>query len=348
MVRALSKILSALILIGVAPIRPTLACGFHNYLPQPTMVDRLLGSDQIVLARPAPDNPFRFVPVEVIEGALADVDLPHLVDSATRRKLALNPNSAILFARDEADGSWHRLAMLDTATQPVLRTVFARLAAWEMGPDTDRFRYFASLLNHPDRRIHTAALRELDLASYVELRELPLDIDVARLRAQLNDPMEFDLRPIRILLLGQSEMPDLKPEFRAGLQRSIELESSELGAFATALIELGGSASVEEIAATYLINQQVPLVPREVLIEALALHHESGSPELRKTISRSLATAAWVDPALAGAIARQFGSRNDGSQQEVVAAALQDVALISPADRQDILQYLSMHRTAQP
>jgi hypothetical protein len=177
---------------------------------------------------------------------------------------------------------------------------------------------------------------------------LPLDIDVARLRAQLNDPMEFDLRPIRILLLGQSEMPDLKPEFRAGLQRSIELESSELGAFATALIQLGGSASVEEIAATYLINQQVPLVPREVLIEALALHHESGSPELRKTISRSLATAAWVDPALAGAIARQFGSRNDGSQQEVVAAALQDVALISPADRQDILQYLSMHRTAQP
>ena len=348
MVRAFSRKLSASIIAGLVSIHPVLACGFHNYAPQPTMVDRLFGSDQIVLARPDPDNPFRYIPVEVIEGVPADIDLPHLVDSTTRRRLALQPNSAVLFARDEADGSWHRLAHLDSTTEPVLRTVFARLAAWEMGPDTDRFRYFASLLNHPDRGVHALALRELDLADYRELRELPLDVDAARLRVQLGDPTEVDLRPIRILLLGLSDADDLQPDFRTGLRRSIELESSELGAYATALIELGGAPVVEEIAAAFLVDRELPLLVREVLIEAMALHNQSGTPELKETISASLGAAVWVDPRLAGAIARQFGSRNDGSQYAVLTAALQEKTLTAPEDIQDVLQYLSIHRVAQP
>ena len=75
------------------------ACGFHNYAPQPTLVDRLLGSDEIVLARSAPNNPFKFKAYQALEGGLGSSEIPFLVDSITRRRFAMDANTAVLFAR---------------------------------------------------------------------------------------------------------------------------------------------------------------------------------------------------------------------------------------------------------
>ena len=71
-------------------------CGFHNYTPQPTLVDRLLASDEIVLARAAPDNPFRFEAIQALEGDLAAL------------KQALDHDeTAVLTERD--DNGWQAL-----------------------------------------------------------------------------------------------------------------------------------------------------------------------------------------------------------------------------------------------
>ena len=46
------------LLTGLMVATAASPCGFHNYAPQPTLVDRLLGSDEIVLAHGSGDISF--------------------------------------------------------------------------------------------------------------------------------------------------------------------------------------------------------------------------------------------------------------------------------------------------
>jgi len=149
---------------GFAPL--ALACGFHGYTPQETAVERMLASDHIVLARLSEDDRFRFKAVEALEGGLENVDIPYLVDSASRRRLAANSDDAVLFARDGSDGEWRRLAYVDAEYRALIDKVVARLPDWELSDDADRYQMFADLHDHPDRDIRTLALLELDRADY--------------------------------------------------------------------------------------------------------------------------------------------------------------------------------------
>ena len=108
--------------VFAATVSMAAACGFHTYAPQPTMVDRLLNSDHIVFARPDPENPFRFKVTEAFEGPMADVELPHLVDSAARRRFAADPEAQSLFARDGAYGPWLRIVYVGGEMKSVLPT----------------------------------------------------------------------------------------------------------------------------------------------------------------------------------------------------------------------------------
>lgn len=205
------------------------ACAFHGYNPQITFVERLLGSEHIVLARPSEARPFRYSDIEVLEGTADYVDIPHLVDSIARRRLAANPDDHILFARDGAYGPWQRIAYVNPAMQDVLDVVMAELPEWEMGADEERFAYFASLLNHPDKEVHALALRELDLADYSILRQLVLDVDPQRLISRLGLQSETDLRPIRVLLLGLSGARIDQAFFENGVAKSSDYSGGCLG-----------------------------------------------------------------------------------------------------------------------
>lgn len=338
--------ISSLLVLLMIPTSGS-ACGFHNYTPQPTLVDRLLGSDEIVLARSTSNNPFRFEAFEALEGGLGSSEIPFLVDSATRRRFMLDANAAVLFARDGAYGPWQRLALVDTALDPVLRTVMTRLSDWEIGDDYDRFSYFVSLLEHPDDRIHKLALRELDLADYSLLRDLRPEIEPARLLARLNDPSELEFKPIRILLLGLSGSDHLLTRLEMGIESNVTTEGLHLGAYATAMIELVGPDAVTNIASSYLTNHDLSLFARELLIEAIVLHGQTGDPEMEITISESIESALWVDPGLAGAVARRFGSNYDWSFQNSLQALLSEGTVQSMADKQDVLQYLTFAREAE-
>ena len=329
-------------LIAAGLIAPALAsaCGFHNYAPQPTLVDRLAGSEEIVLARSAPDNPFRFQAIEALEGSLASPDLPFLVDSVTLRRFALNADSAVLFARDGSYGPWQRLAYVDAALDPVLRTILERLPSWEYGEVMDRFHYFATLVGHPDDRIHKLALRELDQADYSILRNLDLTIKPDRLQEGLNQPNETEFTIMRVLLLGLSEDIKLRDRLEKGVQENVASEGDYLGAYATALIELVGPDAVAELAANYLTNQNLSLLTRELLIEAIAMHSGSENPDLKSSTLKAINSALWVDPRLAGAAARQFGARGNWSLKNALQAVLDEGAVVDMADKQDVAQYI--------
>ncbi|WP_343211925.1 hypothetical protein QEZ52_20760 (plasmid) [Aliisedimentitalea scapharcae] len=331
---------SFLLAVGLIVPNSATPCGFHNYAPQPTLVDRLLGSDEIVLARSAPNNPFRFEAIEALEGNLGSSEIPFLVDSVTRHRFAMDAQTAVLFARDGDYGPWQRLALVDATMAPVLSTIMEQLPAWEIGSQMDRFRYFATLLNHPDDRIHKMALRELDQADYATLRSLNLAIETRRLQARLDEPNEADFKAIRILLLGMSDDLQFRDLLEAGVENNVRSEGIYLGAYATALIELVGPEAVASIAAKHLTNSNHSLLSRELLIEAVALHGGSTSSEMETSVMQAINSSLWLDPRLAGAAARQFGARGNWSLAPVLKTLLEEGTVFEMADRQDASQYV--------
>ncbi|MES0824819.1 hypothetical protein [Ruegeria sp. SCP11] len=221
------------------------ACGFHNYTPQPTLVDRLIESEHVVLARQHPDNPFRYKVAKALEGSAEGVELPYLVDSVSRRRLKTDPNARVLFAREGAYGPWLRVALVDDDMRPVLNAVVTHLLEWKQGEDLSRFQTFAAYLNHPDDSVRMVALRELDRADYGFLVSGTLQIDTARILSEFNNPAQRNLRAIRILLLGLGGGEGVHEQLVAGLYRVAQFESNLTGAYATALIEMGGAGSGE-------------------------------------------------------------------------------------------------------
>lgn len=322
-------------------------CGFHNYAPQPSLTDKLLGSNDIILARSTPDAPFKFVALTTLEGAQGDIDIPFLVDTITRKKFELNANATVLFARDDNYGPWQRLAFVDASMSPILTAIMERLPKWEMGDYLDRFEYFATLVGHEDERIHKLALLELDQADYSTLRDLQLEVDPTRLIAQLNSPYESQFKAIRILLLGLSGAEEARQYLEMNLEKSVGNEDQYLGAYSTALIELVGPEAVEEITSRYLADHRVSRLSHESLVEAIALHGQTGEVAMADTIASAIENALWIDPSLAGAVARQFGFRNDWSHYASLRNLQIDGSIFVQADQRDVADYLRFAKHAE-
>ena len=269
----------------------------------------MLASDHVVLARPDLANPFRYTVVERLAGSGTFQEIPYLVDSRSRRRLASDAGTSVLFARDAADGSWNRAVFVDSAMEPVVRHVMKSLPDWSQPSATPRIEFFAELADHPNATIHQMALRELDLAPYDLLRKLPIAIDPARLMRPLNDPTQQQLKPIRILLLGLSEDESVPGVFAAGLDNQVRVDGSTLGAYATALIELEGVQAVNTMIAPYLTDSGLSLLAREVLIQAMGMHADTDDAALHAAIVSSVRVALEHEPSLVGAVVRNFGWR---------------------------------------
>ncbi|SDC67989.1 hypothetical protein [Ruegeria marina] len=316
------------------------ACGFHGYLPERTVIDRMLESDHIVLARADPENPFRFVAVEAIRGSLDGVEIPQLVDSLTRRRLNLGPQDRVMFARDGGDGTWVQLAYVDAAFRSVLDRIVPRLESWAAGDQAGRFQFFADLLHHPDRRVDDLVLAELDQAPYAVFDRLSLAPDTALLTADFYAPHRFRMIPIRVLLLGKSPDPAAAAFLRAKFAGGRSPTGSMAGAYAVALIESQGRPGADRIAALLRAGPAFTPETREVLVEALALHSLTGEPDLQSHVRGLVAALLRDDPALAGAVARRFGALGDRSQVEPLRALAQAGMVAADGDRLAVEQYL--------
>lgn len=298
---------------------PAMPCGFHNYAPQPTMVEHMLGSSSIVLARQSENSPFAFEAVELLSGRIPSDRIPFLVDTATRRKLAARPDVAVLFSYDEYTKTWQRLALVEDSIRPVVDEIIHHLPAWRMGDDPQRADMFSLLLDHPDQTIRRLALRELDRVDYGILRALWLAPDTSALLDGLTDPMQRDLVPIRALLLGLSRDPAVAAHLARGVANNRTGSGPQLGAYATAWIELQGTAAIESLTRTYLGDRELSKTGRELIIEALAIHSSYGDAEVVQFVNQELSAAILRDPSLAVPAARQFMGRYDWSLHDAVA-----------------------------
>lgn len=159
------RILAIGSVLGLASARIAAACAFHGYTPDPTLVDVLLSTEQVVIARLSDADAERYTPVTALMGpAGVEIDLP--VSADIRTHLLSLPETMVLLARDGAYGPWLELATLDPDYRSVIDHVLAYQSKWLLGGDAQRAQYFAGLVNAPNPDLRDLALRELDRAPY--------------------------------------------------------------------------------------------------------------------------------------------------------------------------------------
>lgn len=342
-----STTLAALLLLP-APDRLA-ACAFHTTLPEATVSQQIAGAIEIVAARPAGDNPFRFEPVAVLKGPASDSRPPHLVDSATRMRLARNPGEAVLFAR-ATDGSWTRLLILDAATRPVVDIMLARANEWTTPAGAaERRDTFAGLLAHPDTAIRRLALRELDALPYGVLRDGTYPVSAADLLRGIADIQDMPFAPIRILLLGIADGEAPGPAILGRLQQMADTgTATNLGAWATALIESAGAAGVAGLERLFL-SAPGRLTDAQVteIVRALSVLSADGDPTLRHALDGTTRRLVSREPGAAPLVAQAFGATGDYSQAGLIREL---VATRAFTDRQSLMaatSYITRARMAE-
>lgn len=278
-----------------------LACAFHGYTPNPTLVDVLMDTEQVMVARPAASG---YSPIATLIGP--DVmEVPIGVGPDVRLRLNARPGATVLLARDGSYGPWVEVAVMNTRYLEMVEDVMARQSDWQFGGDAARLDYFKARIADKDPDIRQLALLELDRAPYLMLKQLRVPV-VQGAPGDLRSGDASTL-PIRILLAGLSGEQGHVPAISGAMQLAIRDDVPFLGAYATALIELEGPTAVTSIVDRYLKPGHISAVNAERLLEALALQQKTGAASLRNFISRQVSGLLRSAPQYQEAAARQFG-----------------------------------------
>ncbi|MEP4433774.1 MAG: hypothetical protein ABJ349_16340, partial [Hyphomicrobiales bacterium] len=300
-----------------------------------------LGDTDIILARPAQDNAFAFAPVEVLRGTGPAEPLPHLVDSVMRRKMALYPKHAVLFGRNP-EGDWQRISYVNEDYRSVIDRVLGNASDWGNGFGQERFSLFASLIDHPDAAIRYLALREVDKAPYEMLRQMDSALSSQELLAEMWTREGYPFQSIRVLLLGLTGEDSARTEVQDFFDRTRGWDyARNLGAFATALVELDGVDGLARLETTLLEDSTQQLDKLEQVVEALAIQNGVGTPGLRNAIRKTLATLVERRPEAAILVARHFSNRNDWSQGRTLNLVMQQRTVQNPSDQFAIASYVN-------
>lgn len=330
----------------IAP--PAIACAFHLYAPQDTLVDKMLASEHIVLAQIDENDTSRYQAISAFKGGVDYVELPFAADTDIRLQLSLHPDHRVLFAREEAYGPWRQLAYLDAEFLSVVHHVSQQMDAWMFEDERLRYAYFAGLHDHANDDIRRLALAELDKAPYEVLRALPMSVSTERMAQNFWDIDEADYRAIKTLMLGMSDDAEAGQFLLTRYSDALALgDPLRLGAAATAYVEHAGLLGVSKVLSTLAETPDMDPDSAEILIEAMAIHDQVGDPVLKMAIETALADLLLDRPDLAGAAARQFGSRGGWGLAAPLERLMQDRRLLDLSDVLAVGQYVALAREAQ-
>ncbi|MEP2784302.1 MAG: hypothetical protein ABJO67_11165 [Pseudoruegeria sp.] len=341
-----SKILTtALTLAWIISAAPSMACGFHTYLPEKTAVDLILGSEHLVIARNSGASRFTYTPIEVLRGTAPAAKIPQLVDVVSRRKLSANPDDGVLFAYDAVQNNWSLVAYLTPEYRTFVKMVMDSGSEWGDGYPPERLKLVEPLQTHPEPALRSLALREIDQAPYALLRTMDLQIPVDTLLVDLWAQNGYAYQPIRILLLGLTDEDTARAELYDFINRMKHWDDAQnLGPISTALVEIDGDDGITRLEQTLLSDSTQPLNKIEAVVEALAIHNEFGSAALRSTIADTMTRLVTLRPDTAPLIARQFGSRQDWSLARTLEPVVQNRMLSNTQDFLEVAVYVAQGR----
>ncbi len=328
---------------------PAIACSFHVNLPDLSVGDRIIQASHIVLAREDQDKPFTFDPVISLKGDAENLEIPLLVDSVTRKRLAANSGDFVLISKSAVDDEWRRLAYVRNQDRELFEDMVTAARNWVESQDaSSRFDFFATLHDHPQATLRKIALTELDKIPYQHLRTMPVRLSAADINSKLNSRYEIPWVPIRILMLGI-----LGDEAsRAIIRKAIAyIENSgfqnNLGAWATAYIEVDGAEAVDQLTQKFLLNGATKPKSVEELLTAFSLHGSADNPELKLAIDAGLEQMVAASPQMAVSIARIFGAQQDYSKSDLLLKTMNSGALRTPSELLVVASYLSLAQKSQ-
>ena len=280
------------------------ACQICIPLPERTLADRLLDSDAVVLAREDASRPFQYQAVETLFGEPGDAPVDLFLHSEARRMLAADPQRAMVLTHSARDGSWSTLGFTTPELERVLRAVLAQVGRWRPRETDNRERldWFAPLLGHPDKRLHELAYLEIGRAPYAEIRRLAPRIAPETLDEMLDSPKYFEWQSLAILMLGESDQEHDQVRVRKTIADKARLRSTtNLSAWATALVALDGAAGIDQLARLYASDPGRSREELDAVLQALSVH-ANARPELRGPVAAVYRLMLEQQPAMAPAM----------------------------------------------
>jgi len=306
------------------------ACQICVPLPERTLADRLLQSDAVVLAREDAARPFHYQPVATLFGKPGEAPIELFLHSQARRVLAADPERAMVLAHNPRDGSWSALGFNTPELERVVKEILARAGQWRPRENTNRERlhWFIPLLGHPDERLHELAYLEIGRAPYAEIRRLAPRIDPGTLHEMLDDPRYLEWQSLAILMLGESSQEQDRRRVRETLAGKARVGSStNLAAWATALVAVDGSAGIAQLARLYAADPGRGRDELEAVVQALSVHAKA-APELRGPVADAYRLMLEHQPAMAPAMVHDLIAWKRWD----FAPRIRDIRKASPAD----------------
>ncbi len=337
----------ALALLAAGPASACLVC---VPLPERTLADRVMEDALMVLARPDPDDPFRYVAEVYLKGAPpaagAERPIPFLVDSPTRRRMAADEGLFALLSRETPTSDWTPLGVASPEMVSVVREMIDRAERWRVSDGgEERFAFFAELHSSPAPAIRALALAEISASPYAQIRSITPGLSRAEVVKVLRDPAMLEWAPIHILLLGLSDDPTDRQFVRSAFEAAGRSPSvSTLGAWATAYLEGEGAAALDRIEADFIRDPRRPREQLTAIVRALSTFAAVSDPEMRNRIAAQFGTLANTRPDLAGQAARELTLVEDWSLADVFEDLLDGGAIASPAEEFAIAYYVHRAR----
>jgi hypothetical protein len=304
---SLMPMIAAAFLLAATPAQ---ACVLCLPYPQVTNADQLIGSSTAVFARENPARPFSYVVLETLKGRYDGSAIPLFLDSMTARALQLYPALRVILVQSSTGGDWKALGMAGHEHQSVMRQV----AQWDKGSKTpaERAVFFARYLRHEDRRLAELAFLEVARAPYATLRDLKTSVARDDIYRIVNDFFHVEWHGLYILMLGMSDRPDDIAFVRRKLETAAEYGlTTNLAAYATALIEMTGADGVAQLTEEYFVEPGQSNAELIEIVKALSVQGTGGALELRAAIVDAYGRLLVNHPELAGYVA------NDLSDWEV-------------------------------
>lgn len=309
--------------VGLSTPHPLHACAVCVELPEASLADHILSAEVIVLAGPAPDNPFEYSVQKILRGTESQLQtkpkIPFLIDSVTRRAFRSDPAKTVLLTygatfRDSAgrrfSKGWKRIFTMNPDRREFVERLRSLGAHWTFAStDTaERVSFFADYLWHPDHALHNTAMIEIGRAPYDLVRPIGGRVSTGRIMEEFDNLDRFRYLPVAIRLLGLQTDPQAVSVVRSRFAKTLKTGGPNTVEWTLAGIETDGASAIDAISRA-IRDPEAKLEFRQSLIRALSQAGTS-QPKYRDEILGIFSEVLESDPRLAIRIA--VAARNWG------------------------------------
>jgi hypothetical protein len=324
------------------------ACMVCIPYPEKTAADILLKSPTVILAREHPHKPFSYAPVEILKGQTDGAEIDLLLDSSTRRILAVHPERAVVLVQKRE--GWRSLGLADADVEGLVRQILAFDAQWQPleSANQGRLTFFAPLLGHANPWIRELAYLEVGRAPYGQIKRLSATVPRGDMRAFLRHDRYLEWHALFILMLAQTgnalNRAYIAETFHTHQRLGMK---TNLAAWATAYIEIEEGAAITVIEERYFRNNTRTQEELVEVMKALSAHSSDGHTHLRDRIAASYGVLLDAHPTMASYVAKDLLAWQRWDFTDVLSKMLSAQADVDPLGAYMLELYISQALEAQ-